>query len=145
VPDKDGRSRSIFCGPFAVAAITGRPVSEICKLINVWRRHPPQKHVKGTYGSELLHVLRAMDWNVRLWNVARKKATNGRTRPVYPTLAQWLQSNEKGLYIVGVTNHWVVINRDWLQDTRYRTPVDMSRKNPYSRRRVTSYLKFITT
>jgi hypothetical protein len=99
------RRSTLWCGPAAIAAVTGKPTSEIhAKISEVGGR----QNIKGVYNRELLNTLQALGapaeevWSLR-WSTHSKP----------PTLAAWLREN-RSLYadrpvIVQVTRHYVTV------------------------------------
>ena len=56
--------RGHYCGPTAVAAITGLPVEQVSVLVNRLRKRPDGQQVYGTYWHELIRILRDLGYTV---------------------------------------------------------------------------------
>jgi hypothetical protein len=136
--DRDHAGRIMYCGRFALIAATGKSSREVTTAINMHRRKKHDKHVGVTDTSDLRAALQGMGYKVAVDRTYE--------RDTQPTLSQWRKKEQHGrdaVYVVLVTNHWVTVRGDWLVDTNNATPVDMSRKNPYARKRVQSVIRII--
>lgn len=137
VPAKDGKGRTVYCGPFCLAAATGLSIEEILADINSWRGNRADKHIGGTFAEDLRAVLdkRGLGYGVEKLFYRSKQ----------PTFTQWIKterSSRKDYYIVLVTGHWVLLRGDWLTDTCNVKAVDLSAgKNPYARKRVQAVVR----
>lgn len=107
----DTRSRA-WCGPTAVAAITGAPVSlvrdcfRLARFGSHWRDRPRSPPIMGTRDREVEHAMRSLGFHGH-WQ----------TVPGNPTLAAFLESRQGLLRshptIVCVTRHYVAVS-GWL-------------------------------
>jgi hypothetical protein len=135
-PSPEGRTS--FCGPTAIAAITGMAVGAVERLLVAQRkRHKPPCRVvlKGAlvrtmWGTEVEPLARACGWNARL---VVSPATTRDCR----TFAQWRRGCDPAKrYLVLITGHFIAIHGDWLADTTHREPVQWSRLVKYRRGRM---------
>lgn len=130
----DTKSRG-FCGPTAVAAITGEPVSRVRDAFRLVRygaswtsrhRSPP---IMGTYTHEIEQVLRLFGY-VGAW----RKVTG------QPTLAAWLEDRGSLLRthpcVVRVTCHVVAVSGWVFCDTLSKGQVVDADQAPGRRKRV---------
>lgn len=131
-PQHDGRRH--FCGPTAIAAITGATFPEIYKKIRRVRsgqlkamygyavkdagrdtagRKTP---IKGMRNDELLIVMQRMGFKMKQGFQAKRM-----------TLGQLLEDRgHLGPMIVNVTHHYIAVSRGTICDTITRVPVPIS-------------------
>lgn len=85
-----------FCGPAAVASLTGLTTDEASRLI---RRFSGKSRTMGVRSLHMIQALRSTGIKV------------GARRTVFgaPTLKQWTSTIEPGCYLVTVTNHYMVV------------------------------------
>jgi hypothetical protein len=128
-----------WCGPTAIAAITGIAPEEVERAILSYRAtHKPPKASRNMRGQlvrtlwwhEVEPVLRLLGWRAV------------ETEPHYRlrTFASWLRgrTGDQKPYLVLVTGHFVAVQAGWFVDTRFRQPIELKRllKKPYARSRV---------
>ncbi len=109
-----------WCGPVALAVITGRTVNYCAKLI-AWERNTrptwnswykgkgSSKQVKGVYNGEMRRALNKMGFEMK-----QHHAGYGKTLRAYMAGrggAEW-----KGLMLINVTSHYVVVCKDIVSD-----------------------------
>ena len=127
--------RKVYCGPYALAALTGLSVDFIENQINYRRDKKPGSRVSWTNGWDL-HYVGSMA-NLRMGDVTSLAREN-------KTFARWLrertpeQVNSK--YLVLVTGHWVAVKGRKMIDTYTREPTFI-RKAPHRRKRVQVVIK----
>lgn len=114
----DAAPRKLWCGPGAIALVTGRPTSEIYAHADAIAGHP----VKGMLFSEFFDTLKKCGYRQTLvWQVLG----NGRM-----TLRQWAQANRhltRGRpIVVHVGNHYGVVAGRRYVDNQTRDPVPLS-------------------
>lgn len=86
-----------YCGPAAVAILTGVPLSRIEKMLKRGRKGWGNKPVKGTYNWEVRRVLERLGCKVE----ELKKPES--------TIAKFADDvRHAGAYLVNVTNHYMV-------------------------------------
>lgn len=128
--DTSNRPRKVYCGPYAVAALTGLSLEYIERKINHRRGKKHNSSVRWVNGHDLHYVcimanIRAGDVELRL---DEKK-----------TFARWLRERTpeqvKAKYLVLVTGHWVAVEGRKMIDNWTRTPTFI-RKAPHRRKRV---------
>lgn len=105
-----------FCGPAALALITGRPVDEVVAAVKAYRRRvAPGKglRVKGMSNPELLSVL--ADFGIESIRMPTMD-DDYRLRGLRPTLARWLRENKLARlrhanwpFLVNITGHYIVV------------------------------------
>ena len=118
-----------WCGPSALSIITGRTVNYCAKLIADrknhygWRRgRGTSKQVKGTSNSEMRDALDVMGFELIPVEIPRHRLNRqvlgkGHTMP---TLHRYMRERGgdqwKGLMLVNVTSHYVVVHKDTVSD-----------------------------
>lgn len=135
-PNRDHLNRLMFCGRFALIAATGMSSGQVTTGINLYRNEHPEKHVGSTSVNDLCHALDFMGFNF--------SSERYYYRAKQSTFTQWRkkeQHNRNATYIILITGHWITVKGDWMTDTFNETPVDLSRKNPYARKRVQAVIK----
>jgi hypothetical protein len=125
-----------WCGPTALAAISGQPTSVVHAAIKQCARHI--KHVKGVSYGLLQNAGAALGYRLQY----RDAANWGNAKRTWPTLAQWLRAN-KAIYaqtpvIVCVTGHYVTVCGRSFIDNHTKTTVPLS-KAPGRRCRVKAF------
>ena len=134
-----------FCGPAAVALITGETAEEAARCFNLFSGRPLDQQVKGTYQREVERVLEFFDFKMVF--VERPKGTWGtrenmwgEVNDVYhhKTVTQILKILLPGeTYFVGTGRHWFVIKDGRAYDNSRPEGWDISKPNrPYRRGRV---------
>lgn len=120
------RATTLWCGPGALAILSGRPTSEIHRVL------------QGVTGRKTIKGL----WTGELCKAADKLGiTLTRTASIQhePTLAQWTRQNKALLashtMLLQVSNHYVVVSGRQFVDNQNQTPIPLS-KAPGRRRRV---------
>ena len=135
----DTRGRG-YCGPTAVACITGKPLSKVLDTMRAARGRPGP--VRGTGPSLVGRSLDALGWSA---TPIRIHHPSGGGWSVRPTVAAYLRSRTKDLMnvhllmIVGTFSgggHWIVVKGRKMVDTFTKgEPVFIS-KAPHRRCRV---------
>ncbi|WP_296083077.1 hypothetical protein [uncultured Agrobacterium sp.] len=130
----DTKSRP-FCGPMAVAAITGEPISRVRDAFRLVRHGEGWIHCKrapaimGTLTYEVERVLSIFGY-VGSWRVVDDQ----------PTLAAWLEARagveRTHPLVVQVTGHWIALSGWEFCDTRSRGRVVDAEEAPGRRKRV---------
>lgn len=123
-----------FCGPTAIAAITGQPLETVIAAVTAHRaKHGTPRRlrnrgavVRSMFASEIAPVCEALGW--------RAEEHHGACM----TFAQWQRVRKQAPYVVLVTGHFVAVSGHWFVDTRYREPIPLTRA-PYRRMRVKRY------
>lgn len=133
----EGRSRNgVYCGPTAIALITGRPIGEIERAIRRKRARAVggvprdclgrKLPIKGTYASEVRHVLERFGCKVeRVLQKARGETLNA-------VVTDWLAPT--AVYLVEVTGHWMVAHAGKIADTSHHDPVEIKSYRRKARR-----------
>jgi hypothetical protein len=116
----NGKNISSFCGPFAIAAITGISIVDIIDAFKKLRinngNEKRAKRIKGVYNGEMREILSQFNFNMNridgLKEISLKRfvETEGKKHLNVPIL-------------VNVTGHYVVLFNGIMTDTTYRIPV----------------------
>lgn len=129
---------TLWCGPAALAAITGKPVSHIMQTI---KNCTGMRRVQGMWESQLRKV--ALRYGISLETILQERdfypAYNGGVMKAKPTLAKWLREN-KSVYaehpvILTVGHHFVTVHGRRLIDNHTMKPVSL-KSAPHRRARV---------
>lgn len=133
VHDLPGR---LWCGPAAVAAVTGAPTSRIHAIIAAERATHGFRRgegIKGTWPNELRLAMFALGYRC-IWHAGANVAGTPR-----PTFAQFRRARAPELrdaaLVVSLTGHFVALAGNRLVDNRYRDPI-MASDYPHQRTRV---------
>ena len=128
-----GEPRYVYCGPYAISAITGKSIEEVEDALNRRRGKPAGTKVKTTWSGENMHIIPSLGFKSQ--TVYENRRTNRRG----PTLANWLRERDswqlKHSYLVLVTGHWIAVRGRKMVDTYTREPVFIG-KAPHRRKRV---------
>jgi len=118
----------VYCGPYALAALTGLDVDFIEKQINHRREKKPDASVKWTNGWDLQFAGERADLPM-----GEIETVSGMT------FARWLRERKpdevNAKYLVLLTNHWVAVEGRKMIDTRTKKPTFI-RRAPHRRKRV---------
>lgn len=124
----DGWNKTKWCGPTALAIITGRTL-KFChnKLARLEWKQP--RHLKGVSNGSMLAALKEMKFLP-----FRVDAAHGMTLRKY---IEEVQSTEhfRGVMLVNVTRHYVVISKGMVVDNHRTTPMSV-RDHPMWRKRI---------
>ncbi|MBU2325896.1 MAG: hypothetical protein KJ755_00850 [Alphaproteobacteria bacterium] len=130
----DTKSRP-FCGPMAVAAITGEPISRVRDAFRLvrygegWIHYTRAPAIMGTLAHEVARVLRLFGF-IGSWRLVDDR----------PTLAAWLEARagveRTHPLVVQVTGHWIALSGWEFCDTRSRGRVVDAEEAPGRRKRV---------
>lgn len=132
-PIKHDLKTTLWCGPAALAAITGRPTSEV---VAAAKKISGKRRIKGMSNWLLKKTADALGFHLEA------KYPNDATYLKYlhkPTLARWAREN-KALFadkpvIVNVTGHYVTVHGRSLIDNQTKKVVSLKRA-PHRRCRV---------
>lgn len=123
--------RRIYCGPTAMAAITGAlPVDVEQHLVAHRAKHgtPRRTQLRGAlvrfmFSTEVEPLAEALGYRA-----VQESALSKRTLR-QQTFAQWCRrrtaEERQHAYLVLVTNHFVAVRGDWFADTGARTPIPL--------------------
>ncbi len=127
---KHTNKSKMWCGPAAIAAVTGYDTATITKLL---RSVSGRASVRGVYCSDLLAALKILGY------AATEIGRAPSFRWERSTLLQWRKRHRAAAkaspVIVNVTGHYVTLFGDMLVDNHTKTPVRFS-KAPHRRKRV---------
>ena len=117
-----------WCGPTALAIITGRSL-KFChnKLAKIAGKEP--RYLKGAYNWHMLYALKEMKFLP-----FRVDAAHGKTLRQYVDEVQTTE-HFRGVMLVNVTDHYVVISKGLVVDNQNPTPQPV-RDYPMSRKRI---------
>lgn len=105
-----------WCGPSAISAVTGKPLSEVVRAL---KDITGRQQIKGLSGLALCKGLRHFGVDAF--------CTEEFGKGTRPTLATWLREAKRrgwtGPSIVNVTGHYVVVDARRFVDNRQQTPV----------------------
>lgn len=125
----------VWCGPGALAAITGKPAEDCYHAIATRRAETGLRHgqpIKGVYLAEIGPALSRMGVSNTLYECQHR-----------PTLAQWLRTRDHASrYIVMVTRHFIAVAGHLWTDNQRVSPQRLSLL-PYLRRRVLGFVEVI--
>lgn len=106
-----------YCGPTAIAVLTGVPITRIEKMIWRCRRGGYKTYdgrkiaIKGTYASECLKVLKRLGCKVEKFKFAEG------------SFAKFVDdTRHAGTFFVRVTGHFMVCSGGMFADTSYQNP-----------------------
>lgn len=139
-------SPNTFCGPTAIAALTGIEVGRVEAAVKEYRtRVRPPRHrlrlgvgvnVRTMWSSEVIGVLAILGWKPVEVN---GPVFLGRSRANRPTFAGWQRTAGDGLWLVLFLGHFVAVHRrrrnSTFVDPQNSTPIPL-RTAPYRRKRV---------
>lgn len=125
--------RTTFCGPTAIAAATGVPVSKVEDAVLAFRKKaaargrstPSERKMRGArvktmWSYEIVPVCRALGFEA-----ARACMTAGST---FGRLTEIMQRAEiKGPIVVLVTGHYIALSRWQFVDNRHQSPTPHAR------------------
>ncbi len=125
---KHNNASKMWCGPAAIAAVTGVDTKTITQII---RSVGNKSRVKGVSNDDLLRALKVLGYETTLVDKAAFRWER-------ETLCRWKKKNKAKLktpVIVNVTGHYVVLHGDMFVDNHTKTPVRFS-KAPHRRKLV---------
>lgn len=91
---------NIFCGPAAIAAITGHTTDDVERLIQKLRAN--YSPVKAVYDTELYKIFNQLGWKVNTQSIAKG------TR-LFSFISEM---REDGYYVISVPSHFVVVYKE---------------------------------
>ena len=129
-----------WCGPVALAMITGRTL-KFChnKLARLEGKEP--RYLKGVRTNSMLAALREMGFRTKWVDTRPVCATSG--LPAWHskmTLRKYIEEVQttdpfRGVMLVNVTEHFVVINKGMVADNHITVPVPV-REHPAWRKKI---------
>jgi len=123
----------LWCGPAALSVTTGYPTSVIHRHIMAYTG---RRRVKGVNNYTLVNVAKQLGY--ALQPIFDHYAPLGKITPK-PTLAAFLRAHRdevlRGVIIVNVTHHYVVVSGRTFIDNQVKVPTPL-KKAPGRRRRV---------
>jgi hypothetical protein len=128
-------SKSDFCGPTAIAAVTGESLEDVRAAIHQVRgegflaKNGNRMPITGMTNNELLKVMVELGWRGvecavpegQHWGLRKLE------RP-FPKLKEFCQQRgSEGPFIVNVTGHYIAVGGGEVCDTRTRFPIEIER------------------
>jgi len=123
-PVYDTGASHVYCGPTAISAVSGEPISKIHKMLRRARKEwggwvkddrGRRLPIKGVYNSEMLKVMK------RLGYKAIPHVEHGMT------FREFLDDRgHMGPFIVNVTGHYIAVSHGMLCDNSTKTPIPVS-------------------
>ncbi len=144
-PNYDVRTRA-FCGPTAISAVTGEPISVIREHARSWlgaKSDGTARAIMGMSNKTLLVIMARLGWFV----VATAGSDNKdySTRDVY-RLDDFLELVQmgchKGKFIINVTGHYYAVDDDEICDTHTQIPIEIHRFKRGHKRWIQRWWKF---
>ncbi len=144
-PNYDVRGRA-FCGPTAIAAITGEPISVIREVIRSQigtKSDGTAMPVMGISNTVLLGTMTVLKWRV----INESGSTDNRLNRMdvfrFGDFLNHIQMHEHdGPYIVNVTGHYYAVDADEICDTHTKIPLEIHRFKRGRRRWVQRWWQF---
>lgn len=111
-PVIDNKTGRAWCGPAAIAILTGVPNSRIEKMLKRGRKGWGNRPIKGTYNHEVIRVLKRLGCKVQ------------ELKNLESTICKFADDvRHAGAYLVNVTNHYMVTCAGVLADNSHPTGV----------------------
>jgi hypothetical protein len=143
-------STAAYCGPTAMSAITGRPISEIRYEIRRWWKDSgvPNKSnghalpIMGIANTDLTTTMWRMGWQI-IDQMKQFQASDfkGWAKPY--TLDQFFKEHgSDGPYIVEVTGHYLAVSHGEVCDTYTKLPIPIERWKRGRKRWVKNWWQF---
>ena len=132
LPPKRAKGRW-YCGPHAIAVITGRSFETVRAAINEHRGRAAHIGVTGMWSREVEAALNTLGYGMdTILNSRAEKVCNRLS------LSHWLKHprHEGRVYLVELTTHFVIVTDDWLIDNHTKGKVDIHFA-PHRRSKVT--------
>ena len=131
--------RGPYCGPVAIAAVTGKDVTKIEEAIQ--RNRNNGRMVIGTFASDLSGALHEFGFRMIRVSVSRTpEPALGDKKIPNPTLVHWLRTRKpadgKSTFILNVGHHWIAVEGRRICDTYTSGEPTFIRSGPHRRRRV---------
>lgn len=129
VPAKREKGRW-YCGPFALAAITGMSFEEVRAAINIQKgRSNLNQGILGTSNAQMVNALGDAGYKViKVFNRADDKLT----------FSQWQKQwgiDASKVYLIELTGHWVTVQGGYFIDNHTQHKVHLAYA-PWKRKRV---------
>jgi hypothetical protein len=135
-----------YCGPTAIAAITGQPISVIREVIRTQIGTKANGHampVMGVSNKDLLATMATLGWRVIAESGDAENESNRRDIFRFGDFLDYVQMHEHaGPYIVNVTGHYYAVDSDEICDTHLQIPIEIHRFKRGRRRWVKRWWQF---
>ena len=125
----DGWTSTKWCGPTALALITGRTL-KFChnKLARIEGKEP--RYLKGVYKPSMRRALREMGYQLERIPFVRQRMTLRKSIEEVQTTEHF-----RSVMLVNVTRHYVVISKGMVVDNHRTVPLPV-REHPMWRKRI---------
>jgi len=149
--------RSSYCGPTAMSAVTGLPVSLIKQTLRDLRMTDPRRRVRlqyddgsvverqlatrivGVGNDEMLKAMTLLGWRV----IEQQESDNNLFKRNVFRLGDFLEAKgHDGPFIVNVTHHYIAVGAGEACDTYTKIPIDIARWRRGRKRWVQRWWKF---
>jgi len=128
--------KSIYCGPAALMAVTGKAYEDVRACINRYRNRKPNAAVIGMWTHEIA-------WCLDRWGVDCKRHHLAVPKKRRPTLGQFLKNRSTELVdktiIITTSDHFVTVKGHMLVDNHTHVPVYVW-SGPHLKTRVKKYI-----
>lgn len=133
----------LWCGPAAISAITGAPISKIIRLTQKYRKDRGnenyKKAVSGMWDHEILAVLKKLEKKPN----TRRFPEHLRLKMVNRTVKSFIHDvGHMGPFMILTTDHALVIDKGMICDSTCQIPAPFSEYTKYDRCRVESFWYF---
>lgn len=133
-----GSGRVKWCGPTALAIITGRTLI-FCQRALAKQRGIDQRYLKGVTNRQMRRALNAMGFEM-VGVIIERNPPSASGRRYMPTLRQYIEEQQttaqfRSVMLINVTNHYVVAQRGLICDNNRIDPIPVDR-HPASRKRI---------
>ena len=132
-----------YCGPTAIAAITGEPISIIRDVIRSQIGTKRNGHARAVMGISCVTMIKTMQ--ILGWQVVAHTNCTLRYKGAY-RLNDFLElvqmGTVRGPHIVEVTGHYYAVDEDEICDTHLRLPLEIHRFKRGRQRWVKRWWKF---
>jgi hypothetical protein len=133
-----------YCGPTAIAAVTGLLVEEVENAVLAYRaEHPKPKaermgraRVKAMWLYEVERVLERLGFDVEMTFDGHGCVRDGAPLPTFSDWLRLTKGGRGGRYVVLVKGHFVAVSDGWFVDTFKREPVRLSAVRKFKRSRM---------
>jgi hypothetical protein len=116
-----------YCGPTAIAAITGEPISIIRDIIRSQKGTKRNGHampVMGITNKVMIKTMATLGWQV----IAHTDCSTGKRIVHLDDFLELVQMGcATGPHIVNVTGHYYAVDEDEICDTYLRLPLEIHR------------------
>lgn len=128
-----------WCGPFSLMAVTGLSLEAARRHIRKANGWDDNHRIRGLYTNELAAGFRSAGVPIQQQRLLSKDREPIRWKRDYPTFTAWLNNRRgdeiRAMFLVVLTDHFVVVNGNEFIDTFTLKPVKLD-DCPHRRSRV---------